>query len=104
MSDTNRLKVHVLRVDDSSTSDNEAAVGVVHVSVHSSHAQAVKYLAAYCRWQWEQQGEDSILSDKDDEAIAAYFDYWEGELSWTVDEREVDPAPTTWAVEARPVD
>lgn len=85
--------VFVLKVNDTNE-DNGVGDKTVHLSAHSTKEEAERYLAAYCRGQWEDQGgHDGHLSLVDSQAIDVYFDFWGPELTWGVDELPVDPDP-----------
>jgi hypothetical protein len=80
-------KVYVLTVnhDDKGTT--------AHTSIHSSEKKAMVFLAAYCRGEWENQGHEGHLSDDNERAVKQYFEYWDAEMSWDVEEGELDPDP-----------
>ena len=70
---------------------------IVERAAYTSHENAVKALAAYCRECWEEEGhdgssdyDDGPLSDDDQTAIREYFDYWSEEKKYEMGEINLD--------------
>lgn len=80
------MKVFVLLVSDYD-------VGLPTLStVHSTYESAHGFLAAWCRGQWEHQGHEGPLSRSDDEAVERFFEYWDDEMEWVIEDTELDPS------------
>jgi hypothetical protein len=60
-------------------------------SAHASRAGALRYLALYCRRQWQGQGGGAPLPAGDGPAVAAYFAYWQPEEVYELTELLLDP-------------
>jgi hypothetical protein len=80
------MQVFVLTVYNT---DEDA--GQAHSSVHSTEEKAREFLTAYCRGAWESEGHDGPLPKGKE--VERYFEFWEGEQAFDIDERELDPDP-----------
>jgi hypothetical protein len=65
---------------------------IVHTSCHSTREKAKTYLAAWCRGDWQGQGNDAPLPQDEDNAINEYFQTWDL-LTWGINQADVDPDP-----------
>lgn len=61
---------------------------LIEQSLHLTQALADKHLADLVREWWEEQDHDDgdrPLPDDDDDAVEAYFDFWDPEQGYTTD-------------------
>lgn len=58
--------------------------------VFSSHIKAHDYLAEWCIDRWNEQCHDTEISLKTDVAIKCYFDFWNPEETYTIDQKTMD--------------
>jgi hypothetical protein len=72
------------------TVNNEDS-GCVDTSVHTTHEKAIAYLGDYCRLAWEEQKHGTKLSKKDNFAIKRFFEFWNEEMSFSIEEQTIDP-------------
>lgn len=81
------------------------SIGTITEGIYTSEEKAFHALANWCKSQWlnqEHEGEDSDgieeLQGTDREVVAEYFEFWEPEETYSLEEVELDaPLPGTEA-------
>jgi len=64
--------------------------GVTAQGICSSHVNTMKALADWCRGQWAEQGHLKDLPEDDAAVVHEYFDFWDPEEDYDIEEFVLD--------------